>query len=760
MNDMHPSEAAERIDRPHINMPRINMPRINMPRINMMVAAVVALLIAVIVLAIIVAHRFVEDERARGTQAWQTRLGIVADSRTAAANAWFDQNFATLRELAENASLQLYLTELLQGDGERTAVTDEPAQSSYLRNLLVATADRSGFVPPPSSGEVAANVEKVGVAGLGLVDAAARPIIATPGMPPMNDRIRRAVARSLDGNPAIIDMHMGASGLPTIGFVLPVFAVQGDRAQGIGAVVGLRVVDRSFFDLLVQPGETTETSETYLVRKNDITVEYLSILADGTPPLRRALAVDTPDLAAVFAMDKPGGFAIKRNYAGEHVLVTSRPIAAAPWVLVRTISRDEALAAADTRLRNLFVVFVLIIAATSCALFAVWRHGSSLRVAEAVDKYRVTSERFENITKFMRVVTNGQPTQIVAIDGDGRYTFANDRAAEIAGIAAEDMIGKTMAGVIGPTTANIYTAINEAVLKRFEETDDADACRETHIHSFPADPAKGSAEACRPQVIKSEHIPLRGDRDYPPAVLMVLDDITELASERQKSESMLNKLIDTLVSVVDRRDPYAAHHSLRVAEVSRSVAADMGAPKTDVSTVDISGRLMNLGKVYIPADVLTRNADLTDDERAQISAIHDVSADLLRDVPFDLPVVDTIRHLPEWWDGSGPLGLRGEQIMRTARVLAVTNAFVAMISGRAYRKAMTFEQAADILLEQAGSKFDRRVVVALINYVENRGGGSKWSDFVKTRDDVLDPEQTGPLHAPEDGSRPQSNPIT
>ncbi len=235
---------------------------------------------------------------------------------------------------------------------------------------------------------------------------------------------------------------------------------------------------------------------------------------------------------------------------------------------------------------------------------------------------------------------------------------------------------------------------------------------------------------------------------------------TELASERQKSESMLNKLIDTLVSVVDRRDPFAAHHSIRVAEVSRSVAADMGAPETDVSTVDISGRLMNLGKVYIPADVLTRNADLTDEERTQIGAIHDVSADLLRDVPFDLPVVETIRHLPEWWDGSGPLGLCGEQIMRTARVLAVTNAFVAMISGRAYRKAMTFEDAADILLEQAGSKFDRRVVVALINYVENRGGGSKWSDFMKTRDDILHPEQPSIIRPPGGDPEPHSDSIT
>jgi HD-GYP domain-containing protein (c-di-GMP phosphodiesterase class II) len=134
-----------------------------------------------------------------------------------------------------------------------------------------------------------------------------------------------------------------------------------------------------------------------------------------------------------------------------------------------------------------------------------------------------------------------------------------------------------------------------------------------------------------------------------------------------------------------------------------------------------------------------------------IAAIHGVSADLLRDVPFDLPVVETIRHLPEWWDGSGPLGLRGERIPRTARVLAVANAFVAMISGRAYRRAMTFDDAADILLEQAGSKFDRAVVVALINYVENRGGGAKWSDFVKTRDELLGLAPPHRAHGPAEG---------
>ena len=706
--------------------------------VNVTVATVALILAAILVVAVLLALKFVEDERQRNIQAWQIRLGLVADSRAAAANEWLERNFSALRELSDNASLQLYMTELVMAKGDRDSVTDEPAQASYLRNLLIATAERTGFVPPPSAGDVDANVEKLGTAGIGLVDIDGQPIVATPGMPPVNGRLSQAIAKALNGEPAILDMYIGASGLPTMGFVLPVFTLQGDHAEGVGAVVGIRLVDRDLFERLVQPGDTTATAETYLARRNDVTVEYLSPLADGTLPLRRALAQDTPDLAAAFAVDKPGGFAIKWDYAGEQVLVTSRHIANIPWVLVRKISRDEALAATDVRLKGTLAVFLLIIAAVAFTVYAVWRHGSSLRTTQAMEKLRVTAERFENITKFMRVVTNSQPTEIVAVDPSGHYTFANSRAADRAGINAEDMIGKTMASVIGPIEANTYAAINQDVMKAFEETNEVEACRQIHIHNFGDDPTNGHGQANSFRAIKSAHTPLRGDRDYPPAVLMVLDDITELTQQRQRSESMLNKLIDTLVSVVDKRDPFSADHSLRVAEVSRRIAEDMGASNKELNTVGIAGRLMNLGKIYVPARVLTRNGALTREENALIANTHMVSADLLRNVPFDLPVVETIEQMAEWWDGSGPLGLEGEQILRSARILAVANAFVALVSGRSYRNPMTFEEAANILLEQAGSKFDRKVALAMINHLENRGGGDRWSHFEKALSEEYD----------------------
>ncbi|MCZ6674581.1 MAG: HD domain-containing protein [Verrucomicrobia bacterium] len=677
--------------------------------------------------------QFVEDERNRNLQVWQNRLGIVADSRAASVNEWVEQNFATMRELAENASLQLYMTELVMSKGDKSGVTDEPAQATYLRNLLVATAERTGFKPTVEAVEIAANVEKVGVAGIGLTDADGRPIVTTPQLPPITGKVRTAVAKALNGEPTVIDVFMGATNLPTIGFALPIFSVQaeGEGAQGIGVVVGIRTIGKDLFERLIQPGTTSETSETVLVRTVGGAVEYLSPLADGTPPLKRTIAIDTPNLAAAFALEKPGGFAIKRDYAGEEVLVTSRSLASLPWALMRKVARAEALSGTETRLQTMLTVFILIIIGVTVTIIAVWRHGSSIRAAEAAEKSRIAAERFENMTKFMNVVTNSQPTKIVAVSGDTKYTFANEPAAEGTGISRGDLLGKTMASVIGPVQAQTYADINREILARFAESDDRMKERESHIHTFGDDEDDEDF-----QIIKSDHIPLRGDRDFPPAVLMVLDDITALTQERRQKEKVLRQVINTLVSVADGRDPFSASHSTRVSEVARCVADEMGLPEEDTKTVDIAGNLVNVGKIVISRELLTKTEELTAEERDQLTKSYLTSADLQDGVDFEGPVAESIRQMSESWDGSGPLGLSGDDILITARVLSVANAFAAMISPRAYRSALTFDQVSDVLLEQSKSRYDLKPVSALISFLQNRGGIDKWAHFRE------DPEET------------------
>ena len=128
-------------------------------RANRTVVVAAALLLLIGLLGVWLVFRFVNSERERELQQWQIRLGIVAESRAAAISEWVETQYETLNDLAENASLQLYLTELMLVQGDRALVTDESAQAQYLSNLLTATAERSGFDAASSGPRVAANVD-------------------------------------------------------------------------------------------------------------------------------------------------------------------------------------------------------------------------------------------------------------------------------------------------------------------------------------------------------------------------------------------------------------------------------------------------------------------------------------------------------------------------------------------------------------------------------------------------------------------------
>lgn len=714
-------------------------------RYNKFVMAGGAAMVATVIGAIVMSQSFITEELNRETQAWQVRLGIVADSRVESVNDWVDGNFKVLRELTQNASLQLYMSELsapqeeslippgadtpsdadslLEGlDGSGSGLGSS-ASSDFLRNLLISTAERSPFKAPPPVGEIAANIERLGVAGLGLVDKNAEPIISTPDMPPITGRIKEAVRRALDGEPSVIDMYLGASGEATIGFALPVYAMQegGGGAKGIGAVVGIRLVDETLWERLVQPGTLSKTAETLLVRKNGGKVEYLSPLSDGAAPLKRSLALASPNLAIADAINIPGAFVNNLDYSGDRVLMVSREVAQVPWILVRKVSRDEALGLVENRLNIILGVFIAIIVIVCLTILFVWKKAASARASEALHQAQVMLERFQNMTKFMHMVTDNQPTQIVAVDRTTTYTFANETAALAGGIPKDDFIGKSMASVIGPVKAQEYSTLIKQVIDDFE--------RKQKIFSF------GNPEILDPdhedafQMVKVDGLPLRGDRDYPAGCLLVVDDITELQIARLKSEKMMKELIDTLVSVVDRRDPFSANHSSRVAEVSRAIADEMGLEEIDIKTVDIGGSLMNLGKIFVPEDLLMKTEDLTEEERMMVSNAYLTTVDLIDGVTFEGPVVETIRQFGETWDGRGPLGLKEEEIIHTARILAVANAFVGMVSARAYRSAMPFRKVADILMDMSESKLDRRPVTALVNYLENRGGMRRWAHF-------------------------------
>ncbi|MCH7929448.1 MAG: PAS domain-containing protein [Proteobacteria bacterium] len=669
-------------------------------------AIAAAALALVTVVGVIFVFVFVDGERDRDLRAWQVRMGIVADSRFAAVNDWIERQFAHVRDLAQNASLQLYLTEIALFGGDAAQVTDEPAQRTYLRNLLVAVAEAGGFSAPLRGPDISANVARVGVAGIALVDNEGRVLVATPGMPPVDDELKEIILASR-GKRAIHDLRLGVDGQATMGFLAPIFALQSDESASdqIGVVVGVKEVGDELFPLLVQPGATEATAEAVLVRESGNVIEYPSPLADGTGPLERPLARDTADLAAAFALDTPGGFAVRRDYRDAEVLVVARRFAIVPWTLMYKIDAAEALAETDSRMRRMLTVFLLVIAAIATAFVAAWRHGTSRRASEAAHKANELAHRFGQQRDFLELVTDSQRSAMSIIDGDGRYLWANRVAAEINDLKAEDVVGKMLASVVGPVPA-------KALIRTIHEVLDTEESKiETHSEEYED----------KTRTFTSEFIPLAATAELPPRVLVVSEDVTFALEERAKRARIMDQLVGTLVGLVDRRDPYSANHSAWVAKVARAIADEMELGDDDAESVEIAGRVMNLGKILVPEAILTKTEPLTEDELKLVRDSIGTSAELIEGVEFDGPVVETLRDLHAHWDGGDGV-FNAEELLLTARVVAVANNFVALVSPRAYRAGLSLDAALDVLHDKIGASDTRRVITSLANYLDNHGG--------------------------------------
>jgi len=680
---------------------------------TLLIAAAVLLVLAIGGGALIV--RFVGSEWQRELRAWQVRLGIVADSRFAAVDAWLDRQFEELAGLADNASLQLYMTELATSATNPDDADVADAQGEYLQNLIAATATRAGFVDSSAAAAVAANLARTGTGGIALIDAKGQTVAATQGMPPLTGWLREFVSGLTPGERGLLDIYLDSAGRPAMAFAIPIFAVQGNRdsASQIGTVVGVKEVGDELFPLLHQPGETGETALAVLIRRNGVAVEYLSPLPDGKPPLSLRMAADTQDLDAAFAMATPGGFdAARRDYRSRQVLVTSRSFSKAPWTLMYTIARAEALDDAEWRLRLVTATSIIAMTLVAVLIVGVWLYGISLRRAESAARYREMADRVEEQRNLLRLVTDSQPTGIFILDAEGRYRFANREAGRVAGIPADDLAGKSITNIVGPDAARRYLSINREVL------DTGNASSE--VARLTVDGAV--------RVVQTDHIPVSPSRDLPKGVLVVEHDITEMVTERERRARILSQIVRTLVGVVDRRDPFAANHSQRVATLARAIAGEMSLSEREIDTAETAGNLLNFGKILVAPELLTKSGDMSEEDRQLVRQSIQTSAELLGGIEFDGPVVMTLRQAQARWDGAGiPTGLAGEDILIAARIVSVANAFVGMVSKRAYREALDIDRAVAAILGQVGKAFDRRVVVALINYLDNRGGRAQWA---------------------------------
>ncbi|OGI42981.1 MAG: hypothetical protein A2150_04150 [Candidatus Muproteobacteria bacterium RBG_16_64_11] len=192
----------------------------------------------------------------------------------------------------------------------------------------------------------------------------------------------------------------------------------------------------------------------------------------------------------------------------------------------------------------------------------------------------------------------------------------------------------------------------------------------------------------------------------------------------KSAERLRETLIDTIRAValtVEKRDPYTAGHQNKVAELCVAIGHELGMDEDRLEGLRLGATIHDIGKIYIPAEILNRPGKLSAAEFEMIKTHPEVGYDIIKDIKFPWPVGQIILQHHERLDGSGyPKGLKGDEIILEARILAVADTVEAMMSHRPYRPGLGLDAALAQIQEKRGTWYDPEATDACVRLFRER----------------------------------------
>ncbi|MFC1495507.1 HD domain-containing phosphohydrolase [Thermodesulfobacteriota bacterium] len=195
-----------------------------------------------------------------------------------------------------------------------------------------------------------------------------------------------------------------------------------------------------------------------------------------------------------------------------------------------------------------------------------------------------------------------------------------------------------------------------------------------------------------------------------------LEELEDIVQKRTaKLQEALDGIIQVVAQTVESRDPYTAGHQRRVAELALKISEEMKCPKDQEKGIHTVGVIHDLGKISIPAEILSKPTLLTDIEYSLMKTHPQIGYDILKEIDFPWPVAEIIYQHHERIDGTGyPRGLKGGEILLEAKIIAVSDVVEAMASHRPYRPALGIAAGLDEILKNKGKLYAPDVVDACL----------------------------------------------
>jgi PAS domain S-box-containing protein/putative nucleotidyltransferase with HDIG domain len=334
-------------------------------------------------------------------------------------------------------------------------------------------------------------------------------------------------------------------------------------------------------------------------------------------------------------------------------------------------------------------------------------------VARALREWNVLQDRKRAEEALRRAEENfrrsleGSPLGVRIVSAAGETLYANRAILDIYGYDGIEELKAT-------PVEKRYTLESYAEQRgRLEKRDKGN----TGPPEYKVSIIKKNGEVRHLQVFRKEVL-WNGERQFQ----IIYHDITErkraeneLRQTAIKLRQAFGSIIQALALTVERRDPYTAGHQTRAADLAQAIAIEMDLAEDHVEAVHIAGLIHDIGKISIPAEILSKPSRLDELEFSLVKEHPGIGYEILREIIFPWPIAQIVLQHHERINGSGyPQGLSGEDILLEARILGVADVLEAMVSHRPYRPAHGLQEAVEEISKNRGILYDSGVVDACL----------------------------------------------
>jgi PAS domain S-box-containing protein/putative nucleotidyltransferase with HDIG domain len=320
-------------------------------------------------------------------------------------------------------------------------------------------------------------------------------------------------------------------------------------------------------------------------------------------------------------------------------------------------------------------------------------------------------ERERWLTTMLKSIEDG----VIATDKKGSITFMNP--------LAETLTGWQQAKALNKPLSNVYKILDNKEKK--EQSISLRDILKGDENTLPSDTVLMSKKG---KAIPVDHraAPITDESGSTLGVVLAFRDISrqkktekELIQSYERLKQAMDGTVQAMAFTLETRDPYTAGHQRRVTQLACALAEKMQLPKDVIEGVRMAGDLHDIGKIYVPAEILSKPGKLSEAEYNIIKTHSQVGYDILKTIEFPWPIADIVLQHHERINGSGyPAGLRGKDILLEAKILTVADVIEAMATHRPYRPALSIEDALEEISENKGKLYDPKVVEACLKIFE------------------------------------------